>query len=118
MTYYLLAVGSHDFGVRAVDAANNIDPTPATHPFQVVSVDTTITSGPAQRSLDPQPAFTFTGVNAVQFECNLNGHGWFSCSSGQLVGRLVPGSQVFQVRGIDATGDVDPTPASYAWTYL
>ncbi len=53
-TYASLAEGAHTFSVRAVDAAGNADPTPATHAWTVdtTAPDTTIPLTPADPSSD------------------------------------------------------------------
>ena len=62
-----LAEGPHTLEVRAVDAAGNVDPTPASRTFTVdtVAPDTTITSGPTGTTDDPTPAFAFSGGAGV-----------------------------------------------------
>src|SRR5205823_6495955 len=58
-----LGEGQHTFAVRAIDAAQNVDPTPASRTFTVdlTPPETTIDSGPADGSHtnDPSPSFGF-----------------------------------------------------------
>ena len=59
-SYSSLAAGPHTFEVRATDAANNTDPTPASSSFTVAgdtqAPETTITSGPGV-NFQPNPSF-------------------------------------------------------------
>ena len=59
-SYSSLAAGSHTFEVRATDAANNTDPTPASSSFTVAgdtqAPETTIDSGPGV-NFQPNPSF-------------------------------------------------------------
>ena len=41
---------------------------------------------------------------------------WSSCTSPKSSTGLVEGSHTFEVRATDASGNVDPTPASFTWT--
>lgn len=115
-----LTDGSHTFSVRAVDAAANIDATPASRTFTVdAAPDTTIDSGPADGSTtsDSTPTFVFSSEdNAATFECTIDGSAFASCTSPTTPGQLDDGSHTFQVRATDASGQTDPTPASSTFT--
>ena len=81
-TYASLAEGSHTFSVRAVDAAGNADPTPATHTWTVdtTAPDTTIPLTPADPSSNTTPTFGFgSSQSPATYECRLDGGGWASC---------------------------------------
>jgi hypothetical protein len=84
---------------------------------------TLITSHPM--ALDPGSAgsFTFTGnddvtaPSALAFQVNLDNSPWQSVSSSNFAYQnLADGPHVFQVRAIDAAGNVDLHPPSYSWT--
>ncbi len=130
-TYSGLADGSHSFQVRAVDLAGNVDPTPATYGWVVNTIvpdttppDTTIDSGPPDPSDTASAAFTFSGTDNVGgggvagFACSLDSAAFAACTSPQTYSNLAIGSHTFQVRAVDAAGNVDPTPAAYTWTYV
>ncbi len=116
--------GSHTFEVRAVDNAGNADTSPASFSWTVdtVAPDTSITLSPANPSNDPNPVFTFTGSDGTgsgiaSFECQLDGVGGFTpCTSGSAFGPLTSGNHTFEVRAVDNAGNIDTTPATYAWT--
>ena len=128
-TYSDLANGSHGFQVRAVDAAGNVDPAPATYSWVVNVIvpdttppDTTIDSFPPDPSVTDTVTFTFSGADSgsgiAGFECSLDGAAFAACTSPQSYSGLAGGSHTFQVRAVDVVGNVDPTPADYTWTYL
>jgi hypothetical protein len=108
--------------VRAVDGAGNVDDTPATYPWTVDTnrPDTTIDSGPADPTADTTASFTFQGTDAgtgvARLECALDGAPFDVCSSGVSYNSLAIGAHTFAVRAVDAAGNVDDTPATYAWT--
>lgn len=79
--------------------------------------DTRLTSVPAAVS-GASASFSFTGTDnctLAGFECKLDNGGWATCTSSQSYSALVNGAHTFQVRAKDATGNVDPTPATYTW---
>ncbi len=114
-----LVAGLHTFSVRAIDLAGNTDGTPATRSWTVDTTppETTLTGArPASVSNDVAPSFSFDASEGGSvFECRLDGGSFGVCSSPRVLSGLVAGSHVFQVRAIDPAGNVDPSPASYAW---
>src|SRR5204863_2737876 len=121
--YSGLADGSHTFQVRAHDAVGNIDPTPASFARTVDGTppDTSIEAHPPDPNGGGDASFSFSGNDAggtgvAGFECDLDGGGFTACTSPQAYSGLADGSHTFQVRAHDAVGNIDPTPASFAWT--
>ncbi|HEY0738370.1 MAG TPA: PxKF domain-containing protein, partial [Herpetosiphonaceae bacterium] len=105
--------------VRAIDAAGNADATPATHTWTIdtSAPQTTITSQPANPSTSGSASFSFTSSEASSsFECSLDNSPFATCASPQSYSGLTDGSHSFAVRAIDAAGNADATPATYAWT--
>jgi hypothetical protein len=115
-----LEQGSHNFAVRAVDAAGNSDDTPAEVVWTIDSVppETMLLSGPPPADNSVQVVFTFQSPDAnVTFECSLDNAGFLPCTSGGgSFGPVGDGPHAFAVRANDRAGNVDPTPAIYAWT--
>ena len=113
-----LSEGSHIFAVRAIDAAGNVDPTPATYAWtiDVTPPDTSVSSGPANPTTSTDATFTFASTEAgSRFECRIDGGVYAACASPENYTGLSVGSHTFEVRSIDAVGNTDPTPASIAW---
>ena len=112
--------GLHTFTVRAVDAAGNVDPTPAAHEWTVDSStpDTMITVGPAGgATTTPDVSFTFgSPASGVTYECSLDGGAFVPCSSPQAYINLPDGMHTFTVRAKTAAGTIDPSPATRTWT--
>ncbi|NOJ29815.1 MAG: hypothetical protein DA328_06575, partial [Nitrososphaeraceae archaeon] len=131
ITYPGLADGDYTFSVFAVDAANNVDPTPATWTFTVAKVpDTTIDSAVDALSANvpnggtnPTDEITFTfsspDADVVDFQCTLTGptsSAQASCSSPITYPGLADGDYTFSVFAVDAANNVDPTPATWTFT--
>ncbi|MDQ3264786.1 MAG: Ig-like domain-containing protein, partial [Myxococcota bacterium] len=115
-----LAEGPHLLSVFATDEAGNSDLSPATHAWTVdtVAPDTTLDAQPANPTASRTGTFAFSSSEpSSTFQCQLDGAGAFaSCPSPSSFTNLPSGPHTFQVRAVDAAGNVDPTPASYAWT--
>ncbi len=119
-----LADGPHAFEVRAVDAAGNIDGTPARRSFTVDTggPQTSITTGPADSSTinDPSPSFGFASDEpAATFECRFDSDPFAACSgpaSHTPQTPLADGPHAFEVRAVDAAGNIDGTPARRSFT--
>lgn len=117
--YAGLTNGSHTFEVRAIDSAGNIDTSPASYTWvvDITPPDTTIVTNPPNPDNDTTSAFTFTSTDpSATFECRMDGGLYAICNSGDTFGPLVDGAHTFDMRAIDSVGNIDPTPASYAWT--
>jgi len=79
--------------------------------------DTTITASPTNPTASTGAAFSFSSTEGGStFECQLDGGGWAGCATPKSYSGLAAGAHTFQVRGTDAAGNTDATPASYGWT--
>jgi hypothetical protein len=121
--YASLAAGSHTFRVRAIDAAGNVDATPATRTWTIQAADTTppdttISSGPTGTVPETNASFAFSSTETGStFQCSLDSTTDYSaCTSPKAYSDLAAGSHTFRVRAIDAAGNVDGTPAARTWT--
>jgi len=79
--------------------------------------DTVIDSGPPTYTTQTGATFTFHSTESGStFQCQLDGGGYSSCSSGKSYTDLLEGIHTFNVRATDAVGNTDPSPGTYAWT--
>jgi hypothetical protein len=137
VSYSGLAEGSHTFQVRATDAANNTDPTPAGYSFSVVlgstqtpsplpsgpipgakkatgKPDTTIAKSPAKLR-DRTPTFRFgSNRSGASFQCKLDRGSFKSCRSPYTTKTLAFGQHTLTVRAV-TTGGTDPSPAKLSF---
>jgi hypothetical protein len=119
---YTVGAGSHTYSDVAVDAAGNVDPTPATQSWTVTVPDTTppdtsITAGPASSTTSTSAQFSFaSSESGSTFRCTLDGGAPAACTSPASYSGLATGSHTFTVAATDAAGNVDPTPAAQSWT--
>lgn len=99
-------------GTRAFGGTGSAPP-----PSDTVAPETTIDSGPAGLTADTTPSFTFSSSETGSaFECRVDSATFGACSGPGATHTLLPvtveGSYRFEVRAIDAAGNVDATPAS------
>ncbi len=118
----------HQFSVRAIDAAKNVDATPAaqswtveaevvTPPADTTPPQTSITGGPAASSTATSASFAFSSSETgSSFECRLDSGSWAACTTPKSYSGLAVGSHQFSVRAIDPAKNVDATPAAQSWT--
>lgn len=79
--------------------------------------ETTIDSGPSGIVASDSATFEFSANEAGStFECELDGGGFSVCSSPTTYSGLSDGSHSFAVRAVDASGNVDASPARADWT--
>jgi hypothetical protein len=115
--YTGLAVGSHTFQVRAVNAAGP-DATPASVTWTItLPPDTSIVTTPANPTTNTSASFTFTATPSAgaTFQCAMDAAPFATCTSPQNYTGLAVGSHTFQVRAVNTAGP-DATPASFTWT--
>jgi hypothetical protein len=114
-------LGTHLVTAKATDAAGNF----ATESFTITVRDTTapdtsISSSPAALTNSKAATFLVAGSDAVGvsgFQYQLDGGAWTAAASTTIsLTDLADGAHAFQVRAIDAAGNVDQTPASFNWT--
>ena len=127
-SYSGLSLGSHQFWVRATDAAGNVDPTPATRSWTIEDTSeppatetppqTSIVRGPAESTVATTATFALASTKSgSSFECSLDGQeAWEACTATQTYFELEAGEHEFSARAVDANGNVDPTPATRDWT--
>jgi large repetitive protein len=117
--YTGLTAGTHQFRVQAIDAAANVDPTPAGYAWTIdqTAPQTTIESSPDPQTTSTTATFTFSADEPdTSFQCSLDGAQYAACSSPVQLTGLALATHRFLVRAIDAAGNTDATPASRAWT--
>jgi hypothetical protein len=121
-TYSTLSNGSYTFSVRAT-VGGVTDSTPATRTFTVDAIppDTTINSGPTGTITTNSASFGFTSEAGATFQCKLDGPGtttgtYAACATGQSYSNLANGTYTFSVRATDTAGNVEPSPATRAFT--
>ncbi len=107
-------------------ANNDSDENPYDFTINGVGTDITppethLTATPADPSTNSAASFSFTGtdhVGVTSFMCNLDSGGFVACSNPQSYAGLALGAHTFQVKAIDAAGNVDASPASHTWTII
>ena len=127
-SYFTLGGGSHTFQVRATDAANNTDLTPASYNWTIdlTSPDTTITVGPTGTITTNSVTFNWTGTDNLTAPGNLvyayrldpiePNYSSFSSASAVSYNNLGVGNYTLYVKSRDQAGNEDPAPAIQAFT--
>jgi hypothetical protein len=118
-TYAALADGNHSFQVRATDAAGNTDGSPASYAWVVDTTPPNTTIGPTTppaNSAATTASFDLGSTEAGStYSCRLDGGSYGPCTSPASYSGLSDGSHTFYVEAIDQAGNVDTSPATYAW---
>ena len=128
--YLNLSPMLHQFRVKATDQFGNVG-VATMYEWETLDVtppDTELLSWPSDPSGSSTARFEFAGtdnvtviegeVQLLEFECRLNEGAWFTCVSPANLINIQPGLTTFEVRAMDSEGNVDPSPAGYAWTVL
>jgi hypothetical protein len=112
-----LGDGAHVVEVHVTDLAGNAASATQAFTVDTTAPDTTIVAGPAATTNATTATFLFSATDAsATFECSLDGAAFAACTTPKSYAGLADGAHLFEVRAIDLAGNVDPTPASYAWT--
>jgi hypothetical protein len=125
-TYTDLADGLYSFEVRATDGAGNRGPaagfewTVDNSLADTTPPQTTILSGPPDPSESSTASFTYeSNEPGSTFECRLDGAAFAGCPAGGIAYTgLADGSHTFLVRAIDASQNVDLSPAGYSFVVV
>jgi hypothetical protein len=79
--------------------------------------ETTITAGPSGSTASTTASFSFSSSESGStFQCSLDGGAYQPCTNPTTYQSLAATDHQFEVRAIDAAGNVDPTPAPRSWT--
>jgi endonuclease/exonuclease/phosphatase family metal-dependent hydrolase len=112
---------SYTFQVRAVNSVGTGPSSPESNavvPF-AVPPETTITTGPAPGAfvLSSEATLGYTSNSAgAGFSCSLDGAALPCAAPSVRLTALSQGTHLFGTAASDVDGDVDPTPATRAWT--
>jgi uncharacterized delta-60 repeat protein len=115
---YANSVARGEDGMLLVSGSNGFGPAPAAFArFVGAPPETTITSGPSGPTNDATPSFAFaSNVFGASVDCLIGGGPFAPCASPFTAGPLADGSYAFEARARDASGTLDPTPASLAFS--
>jgi hypothetical protein len=117
--FYSLMEGSHTLEVQAIDPSGNYDPSPASYAWiiDLTPPDTAITTKPSNPTSQTTANFEFNANEAGStIECRIDSGTWADCSSPKVYSSLTAGDHTFRVRSKDPAGNLELTPAVYAWT--
>ena len=115
-TYAGLPEGPHTFDVRATDAAQHVDGSPAEASFLVdrTPPNARIVGGPPSGLAVTSTSVTFGLISddsAATYACSFDAGPWTACSSPVVLDGLTPGDHELDARATDAAGNTDPAPA-------
>jgi Bacterial Ig-like domain (group 3) len=116
-SYHGLGDGAHTFTVRPTDTLGNVGATVLyTWHVDATVPETTLASRPASKTTATAATFTFSASEAAAFQCKLDAGAFAPCTSPKTHTGLTRTTHSFEVRAVDAAGNVDPTPAIHRWT--
>ncbi|EKE25737.1 MAG: FHA protein, partial [uncultured bacterium] len=111
----ILSEASHTVSIEATDSALNVTTVTNTFTVDITAPDTTISANPNDPSSSSLASFSFTSDAGTTFECKIDSTNYSACASPKSYTGLGQGNHLFTVRAIDSAGNVDASPASYAW---
>jgi uncharacterized repeat protein (TIGR01451 family) len=86
-------------------------------PADTTPPETTLDSAPTGTIASSAASMSFTANEpGARFECSLDGAPFTACTSPASYGGLADGAHSFDVRAIDAAGNLDSSPAHATWT--
>ena len=114
-----LADGPHAFSVRAITASGERDHSPSEVLWTIdtVAPQTRLVESPPAADNSVMVRFGFeSDEENVEFDCSLDGGSYVACVSEGELGPVGDGAHAFAVRAHDRAGNVDASPAIYAWS--
>jgi large repetitive protein len=84
--------------------------------IDVTPPETTILTKPASLANSATATFTLATTGGSSYQCSIDGGAFVTCTSTKTYSSLAEGNHSFSVKAVDAAGNEDPTPATYAWT--
>ena len=116
-SYQGLGEGGHTFAVRPIDGVGNLGVAVSrSWRIDATEPETRVISGPRSRTRLLSASLSFSASEQASFQCRLDAGSFTACASPKSYFRLRRSIHTFQVRAIDAAGNVDPTPAIFRWT--
>ena len=108
------------FRATATDASGNTSACSAglSYVEDSTAPDTTIVSGPGAKTAETRPTFSFVSTEAGTFQCRVDRNAFLACSSPHTTAPLASGKHTFEVRALDAAGNVDASVAARTFTVL
>ena len=91
------------------------DPAPPPAPSDKTPPETTIERGPASRTTNRRVTVVARVSEPARFECSLDGGAFAACTLPFTTPQLAEGPHGLAVRAVDAAGNVELQPASWAW---
>lgn len=103
---------------KAEDSAGNIAYllSNAIAGIDTVSPNATIDTHPDALTNSTAAAFTFSASETADLQCKMDSDVYGSCLTPKNYTGLIEGNHTFYVKAIDTAGNVDATPASFAFT--
>jgi glucose/arabinose dehydrogenase len=109
--------GTYTAQVEQSDTRDNTGTATRSFIVDTRAPDTTIEAGPDGDGTSSSAALSFDSDDpGASFQCRLDGGEFAACVSPYEYSELAAGRHTFEVRAIDAAGNVDPTPATWNWT--
>ena len=115
--YHRLKPGRHRLAVRATGVSLAAS-APVKYAWRVDTRPprTRLTRKPREATRAAVARFRFaSGDHHARFECKLDTSSWHSCRPRQSYRHITEGPHSFSVRARDRAGNVDRTPATFAW---
>jgi hypothetical protein len=104
-------------GPKITDARNKLKRHRLKLSTDITPPQTKLTSGPGSTVKSAKVTFKFTtGSGGASYTCQVDNGAWKPCSAPRSE-TVHKGTHTFRVRGRDAAGNLDTTPATKTWRY-